>query len=46
MSSLTQDERKEYMDTLKLFMIEDLDKILYLVGCRKKRRVPHQNPQF
>ena len=23
MSSLTQDERKQYMDTLKLFMIED-----------------------
>jgi hypothetical protein len=28
MSSLTQDERKDYMDTLKLFMIEDLDKAI------------------
>jgi hypothetical protein len=28
MSSLTQDERKEYMDTLKSFMIEDLDKAI------------------
>jgi hypothetical protein len=28
MSSLTQDERKQYMDTLKLFMIEDLDKAI------------------
>jgi hypothetical protein len=28
MSSLTQDERKQYMDTLKLFMIEDLVKAI------------------